>query len=443
MKVVLTVTLVLCLGLVAHVYSHADEGSITPDADGNVPTTPPDAAEDKSAKIHEHSWTTPLMNYDYAGNRQIPGWTYGGSTALNKNFVRLTPDRQSRQGWLFNTFPNKAKEWAVVLKFRVSGSARRLFGDGMAFWYTKMRQPGPVLGGMDRWTGLGVFFDTFQNTDKKHYHQHPYVSSMTNDGRTQYSDDTTHWKNGCHSPFRFHEGRHDFSVKNSTAALITYQNRKLTVAMDLTGTGGEWTKCVLMEDADIPTGYYFGLTASTGHLADNHDILGFTVHSLDDGRTVEDVLHVERIKDKPASLDDLDMDKDEQEEVNKIVMRTDAMKEIMNKIDELQHDLEHQLSAVKENLENAIKKVADAEQVAERRIGILEDKLAKKFDKKMEDKIAGKLEKLEDGISETINSKTAESSGWKKYFYFLTFVIVALCVYAWRKYKWLMKRHLL
>jgi hypothetical protein len=47
------------------------------------------------------------------------------------------------------------------------GSPNRIGADGMALWYVKDRaQAGPVYGGPDKWEGLGIFFDTFDNDNK-------------------------------------------------------------------------------------------------------------------------------------------------------------------------------------------------------------------------------------------------------------------------------------
>jgi hypothetical protein len=56
--------------------------------------------------------------------------------------------------------------WEVNLKI-VIGKAPGFSGlgaDGMAFWFTK--EPGsigPVFGNIDKWDGLGIMFDTWDN----------------------------------------------------------------------------------------------------------------------------------------------------------------------------------------------------------------------------------------------------------------------------------------
>jgi len=40
----------------------------------------------------------------------------------------------------------------------------RLGADGMAFWYTKEKdEMGPIYGSKDKWDGLAVIFDTYDN----------------------------------------------------------------------------------------------------------------------------------------------------------------------------------------------------------------------------------------------------------------------------------------
>ena len=34
-------------------------------------------------------------------------------------------------------------------------------------------------------SGLGIFFDTFQNIDHQHHHKHPYIYAVVNDGTLQ------------------------------------------------------------------------------------------------------------------------------------------------------------------------------------------------------------------------------------------------------------------
>lgn len=44
--------------------------------------------------------------YTLASGMQIPNWDFGGATVVTGNYVRLTPDRQSKHGSLWNAVVN-------------------------------------------------------------------------------------------------------------------------------------------------------------------------------------------------------------------------------------------------------------------------------------------------------------------------------------------------
>jgi mannose-binding lectin 2 len=56
----------------------------------------------------------------------------------------------------------------------------------------------------------------------------------------------------------------------------------LDLFLDARNTG-EWTRCVKAENLDLPPGWvqhaHIGLTASTGQLADNHDVISLSTYS--------------------------------------------------------------------------------------------------------------------------------------------------------------------
>ncbi|XP_074415403.1 VIP36-like protein isoform X3 [Zonotrichia albicollis] len=84
-------------------------------------------------------------------------------------FIRLTPDVQSKQGAVWNRVPCYLRDWEMQVHFKIHGQGKKnLNGDGFAIWYTKDRmQPGPVFGSKDNFLGLGVFVDTYPNEEKQ------------------------------------------------------------------------------------------------------------------------------------------------------------------------------------------------------------------------------------------------------------------------------------
>jgi mannose-binding lectin 2 len=58
----------------------------------------------------------------------------------------------------------------------------------------------------------------------------------------------------------------------------------LELQIDARNTG-EWTKCVTLNNLRLPVGWlehaHIGLTASTGQLADNHDVISLATYRYD------------------------------------------------------------------------------------------------------------------------------------------------------------------
>ncbi|KAI5645620.1 legume-like lectin family domain-containing protein [Phthorimaea operculella] len=113
----------------------------------------------------EHSLTKPYQG----SGMSVPYWDFLGSTIVTTNYVRLTPDLQSKSGALWNTVPCYTRNWEVQIQFKVHGKGKELFGDGMALWYVRDRmQSGPVFGSKDYFHGLAVILDTYSNHNGAH-----------------------------------------------------------------------------------------------------------------------------------------------------------------------------------------------------------------------------------------------------------------------------------
>ncbi|XP_031564414.1 vesicular integral-membrane protein VIP36-like [Actinia tenebrosa] len=213
----------------------------------------------------EHSLMKP---YQGAG-MTIPDWDLGGNTFVSNDYIRLTPDHQSKRGSLWNNIPCYLHNWEMLIHFSVHGQGTTMFGDGFAFWYARDRlREGPAFGSQSNFYGLGVFFDTYNNHNGEHSHEHPYISAMIGNGSNAYDHDrdgTHNQVEGCSAQFRGQE--------HETFAIVRYLGAKerLTVLTDVDGRG-EWRECFDVRGVKLPTGLYFGVSAATGELADNHDI---------------------------------------------------------------------------------------------------------------------------------------------------------------------------
>jgi len=211
-----------------------------------------------------HSFKNPF----YLVRGTISFWAASGSTVITNDYVRLTPAEKSRAGTIWNTKPISFNSWEVEMSFKV-GSTSALGADGFALWYTKdSRKEGPVFGNQDQWDGLGVIFDTFDNDGSS---DNPSINVFRNDGTWSYNggQDGKHQSLGhCRLYYRNYE----------TQVKLTYIDGRLQILTKLQNQN-DWNLCTTVA-AELPQGYYFGLTAATGGLVDNHDVYKFEVTRL-------------------------------------------------------------------------------------------------------------------------------------------------------------------
>ncbi|XP_053709617.1 lectin, mannose-binding 2-like a [Synchiropus splendidus] len=232
----------------------------------------------------EYSLSKP---YQGVGSLGSSHWELQGDAMVTTEQVRLTPEMQSRQGAVWSRLPCHLKDWEMQVHFKIHGQGKKnLNGDGLAIWYTKERmQKGPVFGNMDNFTGLGVFVDTYPNeekhleTQKKRYTPRtqrifPFVLAMVGNGTISYDherDGRPTELGGCNAMIR--------NLKHDTFLFIRYIRRRLTVMIDIDGQH-EWRDCLDIPGVRLPLGYYFGATAVTGDLSDNHDIISLKLYQL-------------------------------------------------------------------------------------------------------------------------------------------------------------------
>ena len=104
------------------------------------------------------SFFPPFKTIDSNGERMVQNWRSMDTTVIKEHFIRLTPDRQSKVGKLWATKElSPGNAWSAMLRFRVSGQGKRLFGDGFAFWFTDMNYPqaGQLFGVTENFKGKG------------------------------------------------------------------------------------------------------------------------------------------------------------------------------------------------------------------------------------------------------------------------------------------------
>ncbi|XP_031618611.1 protein ERGIC-53 [Contarinia nasturtii] len=224
----------------------------------------------------------------------VPFWEYGGNCIASSDSVRIAPSLKSQKGAIWTKKQTDFDWWEIEIAFRISGRGR-IGADGLAIWYTteKGDYNGDVFGSSDKWTGLGVFFDSFDNDNK---HNNPYIMAVLNDGTKQFdhqNDGTTQLLSGCLRDFR--------NKPFPTRAKIEYYMNTLTVMFHngMSNNQDEYELCLRAEHVTLPQHGYFGISAATGGLADDHDAFHFLTTSL---HQPGDMGEVHKLPDEAAKL---------------------------------------------------------------------------------------------------------------------------------------------
>jgi len=260
------------------------------------------------------------------------------------------------------------------------------------------------------------------------------VALVYNDG-TRSVEDMYSTVQGCDADMRYHEERADFSVSNSSRIKVTYLDGHVRIAIDARSMG-VWDECtdiVLPLPMDWSQSAHIAATASTGDLADNHDILALATY------TAHDDVHG-YIKDQEVARDALPVEQKHRDQISR-------MDEHINN---LKKDMEFKLEAVNTKLTEAITKLRSQEDDAEKRIEALEEKLASMVTKSVENRLDAQRENILEAVSYTVGDMEgkvkdaiAGGGGWQLPFGILLVLMAGIVFLAYQKYEKLRKSHLL
>ncbi|XP_032963021.1 protein ERGIC-53-like isoform X2 [Rhinolophus ferrumequinum] len=180
----------------------------------------------------------------------MPFWSHHGDAILGLEEVRLAPSMPNRSGAVWSRAPVLFSGWEVEMKMRVTGLGRR-GAQGVAVWYTQGRgEVGSVLGGLASGDGVGILFDSSAQDAQSS----PAIRVLASDGHT-------------HSEL--------------LRVRITYWGQRLHVSLNSGLTPNDPDEvCVEVGPLLLAPGGFFGVTAATSTLADDHDVLSFLTYSL-------------------------------------------------------------------------------------------------------------------------------------------------------------------
>ncbi|XP_070599600.1 protein ERGIC-53 [Erythrolamprus reginae] len=204
----------------------------------------------------------------------VPFWVHTGNAIPSADQIRITPSLKSQRGAVWTKSKSIFEYWEIEVTFRVTGRGR-VGADGLAVWYTEGQGlDGPVFGAADNWNGVGIFFDSFDNDAKKN---NPAVIVVGNNGKLNYdhqNDGSTQALASCQRDFR----NKPYPVR----AKVIYYQKTLSILINngFTPDREDYEFCAKVENMVLPPQGYFGISAATGGLADDHDVLSFLTFQL-------------------------------------------------------------------------------------------------------------------------------------------------------------------
>ncbi|XP_075064336.1 protein ERGIC-53-like [Mixophyes fleayi] len=204
----------------------------------------------------------------------FPFWETHGDAIPSSDEVRLVPSLKNHKGAIWTKYNASFSHWEVEMSIRISGHGR-LGAEGLALWYT--RTPGglgTVYGSEDLWDGVAIIFDTFDNDVQGN---NPAIIIVGNNGKLQYDhlrDGSTQALGTCVEHFR--NTMRPFRTK------ISFYDKTLRVSVSTRFSPGDgaYKICAEVPNMVIPSNGYFGISAATSTLADDHDVLSFMMYSL-------------------------------------------------------------------------------------------------------------------------------------------------------------------
>ncbi|XP_069910765.1 protein ERGIC-53-like isoform X6 [Oryctolagus cuniculus] len=199
-------------------------------------------------------------------------WSHHGDAILGLDEVRLAPSLRDRGGAVWSRVPVLLSAWEVEVQLRVTGPGRR-GAQGVAVWYTRERgRVGSVLGGPASWDGIGILLDSSAGDTQ----DSPAIRVLAGDGHspsTQLGGGASRVLGLCRRDFR----NRPYPIR----ARITYWGQRLRVSSNSGLTPHDPDEvCVEVGPLLLAPGGFFGVSAATSTLADDHDVLAFLTYSL-------------------------------------------------------------------------------------------------------------------------------------------------------------------
>lgn len=277
----------------------------------------------KKTELVDQSLRKPFLEQ---GSYKVKNWDAKGKTIIKNNeYVRLTLDLQHQAGNVFTNKPIVAESFEMELTFHIHSKTNKgMTGDGLAIWFLDEKSEiGDVFGIKNYFNGLGIMLDTYKNGKRGHF---PFVNVMLGDGNTQYRKESDGFESrlaGCHAPNLVNP-----SSKETKMRLVYIKDGYLSVDFNYDGKHEDWTNCVTLTNVLLPPVKFYGLSAETGALSANVDIIESKIYALfkPDGTTVESLVELENLIQKQIDAPEVEVADEEAEDETRHGLRNRAFK---------------------------------------------------------------------------------------------------------------------
>lgn len=323
-------------------------------------------------------------------------------------------------------------------------------------------RPGRLHGHNEFFTGFGVVLDTFVNTENAARHKD--VSLIFGDSKNSPLAPPSDAPPvpGCDGDFRYSEARDDFAPAERFAAVrLVKERNSVSVFLDARGTG-DFKSCIssLMLPQHLRGNEWWsmahiGVSASTGQLADNHDVLALQVwNGLVQSDVFEEQSPLDIAQDWATGDEKVD---------NAIRAAVSAMEaRLEDRLHALEHHVEHQMVSVQEGLTHTIKELSKKEAAAEGRLEKLatqvKHSVARDVGSAFDESVAARLRVVEEKLTEqyagaldrdimpTLNRRMDEMGSGSSWLttavLVLLFLVAGVAFYTYRTSQQLRKSHL-
>lgn len=279
----------------------------------------------KRVELPKHGIQSPYLDRT---TLKLENWDLSGDIIVQNGYhISLTSDGKHQSGNMFLKTPLNAESFEMELTFHIHGSAP-LKADGFAIWFVANPLPlGDVFGAQNNFKGLGIFIDTFRNGKDGEF---PFVSA-------QYSPSVLFYdkhSDGMHTKMASCTAKSllDPALGKTRMRIVHTKNGYLSVDFNYDPDhSSEWHNCFSVMDVRLPENSYLGLSAETGELSENVDIIESKIFALylpDGDHFIESIDELETIMEQQAPVEEEKLSPEEKPTRRSVMRLRNAEKRI-------------------------------------------------------------------------------------------------------------------